>query len=57
MIEIDAKSEGINFRATAEFDQKLILGIDSCKLFNIDVRLGLELVRKKRRDLPYVQLW
>ena len=40
MVEIDEKSEKINFCAVAELDQELILGIDFFKLFNIDVRLG-----------------
>ena len=40
IIEIDAKSKKMNFRAVAELDQKVILEIDFCKLFNIDVRHG-----------------
>ena len=40
IIEINTRSKRIKFRTVADPDQELILEMDFCKLFNIDVRLG-----------------
>ena len=39
-VEVDGKSELIVFRAISELEQELILGIDFCRLFDVDTRLG-----------------
>ena len=38
-IEIEAKVERIIFRAIAELEQDFILGMDFCRMFDIDARL------------------
>ena len=39
-VEVDSKSGHITFQAITEPEQELILGIDFCRLFDIDTRLG-----------------
>ena len=39
-VEVDSKSERITFRAIAELEQELILGMDFCRFFDVDTRLG-----------------
>ena len=39
-VEVDDKSELIVFRAIAELEQELISGMDFCRLFDVDTRLG-----------------
>ena len=44
-VEVDSKSERITFRAIAELEQELILGMDFCRLFDFDTHLGHGVLR------------
>ena len=39
-IEIDSRIKRVNFRATADLDQEMILGMDFCKDFGFELKLG-----------------
>ena len=44
-VKVDGNSKKIVFRAIAELEQELILGMDFCRLFDVDTRLGRDVWR------------
>ena len=56
MLEIDHHAKPIQMKALHNLDQEIILGIDLCKLFDIDAQLGRGMWRvKEGRWRPFVK--